>query len=200
MCVQNVLSIIGGKSEENSVADFYDTLNDKLKKFIAQQKIFYTATATEDSRINLSPKGANTFRIIDDTTVAFLNLTGSGNETGAHLKSDGRITIMMSSFDKAPLIFRIYGRGENIYTDDPRFERYMNHFEVIPGIRQIVVVKIESMQTSCGYAVPFYEFKGEREALNRWAEQKGPNGVKDYWVQNNQTSIDGLPTGIFDVK
>lgn len=180
------------------MAEFYDQLNDKLINFIIDQKVFFVATATKDSRINLSPKGSDTFRIIDNQTVAYVNLTGSGNETGAHLNHDGRITIMMCSFEKTPLIFRIYGKGTNIYTHEPAFSKYQSYFQSLPGIRQIVVVNIDQLQTSCGYAVPFYDYKGEREALNRWAEQKGDEGIRQYWKDKNQISIDGLPTGICD--
>lgn len=131
------------------MAEFYTELNDKLKSFIREQKIFFTATASSEGRINLSPKGMDTFRILSSTQVGFLSLTGSGNETAAHLKNDGRITVMFCSFTKSPLILRLYGTGKCIYPTDPTWEQTLKPFETINGMRQIFVIDIESIQTSC---------------------------------------------------
>ncbi|MFT7538704.1 MAG: hypothetical protein ACI9F2_000855 [Lysobacterales bacterium] len=179
------------------MAKFYEALDDKLIKFIKAQKIFFVATAAQETRINLSPKGMDSFHIINNKTLSFLNLTGSGNETAAHLIKDGRITVMMCSFDTAPLIFRIYGKGESIYPHDERWDKESSYFPEYAGTRQIIKIAIESIQTSCGYSIPFYEYKGERDTLVKWSEKKGPEGVKNYWEDNNVTSIDGLPTEIF---
>jgi len=178
------------------MAKFYEELNDGLQSFIAKQKIFFTATAVNEKRINLSPKGMDTFRCLDKNTAAYLNLTGSGNETAAHLLVDDRITIMFCSFDQGPLILRLYGKAKSVHQHDEEWEKYFSHFTDIPGKRQIIVMRIESAQTSCGYSIPFYEFKGERNQLVEWAQKKGEEGVREYWRENNQRSIDGLETKI----
>ena len=138
----------------------------------------------------------DTFRILSDTRVGYLSLTGSGNETAAHLLADGRMTIMLTSFTEAPLILRLYGKGMNLYPEDPAWKGAMENFEEYPGTRQIILLDIESIQTSCGYSIPYYEYKGERDTLIRWAEQKGEDGVRQYWKDHNLQSIDGLPTGL----
>ena len=193
------------------MAKFYSNLNEDLQKFILNQKIFFTATAPKSGRINLSPKGIDTFRCIDNRTVAYLDLTGSGNETAAHLHSqadpgnegrdpgnEGRMTIMFCSFSEKPLILRLYGRGRVIAKRHKEWDNYYKLFEPTPGERQIIVMDIESAQTSCGYGVPLYEFKAERPSLIEWAEKKGKEGIAAYWREKNQTSIDGLPTKIFE--
>jgi len=177
------------------MAKFYKALDDKLKTFIKDQKIFFTATAPQQGRINLSPKGMNTFRILDNHHVMYLDLTGSGNETAAHLSENGRITIMFCSLTEYPLILRLYGQGKVISIDDAQWQELYAYFDPIEGTRQIILSEIDSLQTSCGYAVPHYEFKSERETLLRWAKQKGPDGLKEYWQEKNMKSIDGLSTG-----
>ena len=178
------------------MAKLYEQLNDDLREFIAAQQMFFTATAPSKGRINLSPKGMNTFRCIDNRTVAYLDVTGSGNETSAHLQENGRMTIMFCSFARKPLILRIYGQGRVIFPRDKEWEYLYALFEKLPGERQIIVLAIESVQTSCGYGVPLYEFKGERPTLKDWAQKKGETGIVEYWRKKNQTSIDGLPTNI----
>jgi hypothetical protein len=180
------------------MAKFHSELNEPLVQFISEQKVFFTATAPTEGRINLSPKGMDTFRCLDFKTVAYLDLTGSGNETSAHLDENGRMTIMFCGFSTKPLILRLYGRGEVIRPRDPRWEDYSKHFVAITGQRQIILLKIESVQTSCGYAVPFMEFKEERRALEKWAENKGPQGLQNYWKEKNTRSIDGLPTHLLE--
>jgi hypothetical protein len=176
------------------MAKFYDQLSDDLKSFITAQKIFFVATAPQHGRINLSPKGMDTFRCLDNNTVAFLNLTGSGNETAAHVAENGRMTIMLCSFEEAPLILRLYGRARCIHQRDETWSKLYSNFEPALGARQIVVLDIDSVQTSCGFAVPLYDFKVERETLTRWTEHQGEEGVRAYWDQHNLVSIDGLPT------
>lgn len=180
------------------MAKFYSELNESLRSFIQEQKVFFTATAPNIGRINLSPKGIDTFRCIDNQTVAYLDLTGSGNETAAHLIENRRMTIMFCSFSEKPLILRLYGEGQVFRPKDAEWQSLYSHFEPIPGERQIIILKIKSVQTSCGYGVPVYEFKQERETIRNWAIKKGKQGVVDYWREKNQKSIDGLPTKIFE--
>jgi hypothetical protein len=176
------------------MAKFYTELDNSLRRFIGEQKIFFTASAPNDGRVNLSPKGMDSFRCLDSKTVAYLDLTGSGNETAAHIFENGRLTIMFCSFTEKPLILRLYGRGRVVRKNDEDWNRLYSNFTPIVGERQIIVLEIESLQTSCGFAVPVYELKEEREKLVEWAENKGENGLLEYRQTKNQISIDGLPT------
>jgi hypothetical protein len=180
------------------MARFYPALEAKHRAFIAAQKLFFTATGTADSRLNLSPKGMDSLRVLSDNRVAYVDLTGSGNETAAHLLHDGRMTMMWCSFDSDPLILRLYGRGHAVRRQDAEWPALRHHFAPLPGERQLIVLDIESVQTSCGYAVPMYDYRGERDTLARWAERKGPLGLLDYWREKNQVSIDGLATGLLE--
>ena len=180
------------------MARFYAALDAKHRSFIAVQKLFFTATAPSGGRINLSPKGMDSLRVIDAKCVAYLDLTGSGNETAAHLKHDGRMTMIFCSFDADPLILRLYGQGRVVRRQDADWAKWRAHFPALPGERQIIVLVIESVQTSCGYAVPQYDYRGERDTLMRWAEKKGTLGLLEYWREKNQTSIDGLTTGLLE--
>lgn len=158
--------------------------------------MFFTATAAPDGRINLSPKGYDSFRILDDARVAWVNLTGSGNETAAHLAVSDRITVMFMSVTKRPQIMRLFGTARAVHFADPDWPQLAEWLPKLPGARQIIDMTVDSVQTSCGYAVPFMQMTGERETLLTWAEDKGEAGLRDYWVQKNSRSIDGLPTGI----
>lgn len=178
------------------MADFYKELDERLIQFIGEQKLFFTATAPTSGRINLSPKGMDTFRCLDSRTVCYLDLTGSGNETSAHLLENGRMTMMFCSFGEKPLILRLYGKGEVIRPGDACWDEYFSHFAPLPGQRQIILFKIDSVQTSCGYAVPVMEFKEERQMLKQWADKKGSDGIVEYRRRKNSRSIDGLPTGL----
>ena len=180
------------------MARFYPSLEAKHRDFIAAQKLFFTATGTASSRLNLSPKGMDSLRVLSDNRVAYLDLTGSGNETAAHLKHDGRMTLMWCSFDTDPLILRVYGRGYAVRRQDAAWAELHGHFAALPSERQLIVLDIESVQTSCGYAVPMYTYKGERDTLARWAEKKGTVGLLEYWRDKNQVSIDGLPTCLLE--
>ncbi|MFN3750334.1 MAG: pyridoxamine 5'-phosphate oxidase family protein [Thiobacillus sp.] len=180
------------------MARFYPALVAQHRAFIAAQKIFFIATGAATGRLNLSPKGMDSLRVLADDRVAYLDLTGSGNETAAHLKHDGRMTLMWCSFDADPLILRTYGRGRTVRRQDAEWSALRAHFPSLPGERQLIVLDIESVQTSCGYAVPTYAYTGERDTLARWAEKKGPAGLLDYWREKNQTSIDGLATGLLE--
>ena len=180
------------------MARFYPALEAKHRDFITAQKLFFTATGTGDSRLNLSPKGMDSLRVLSDRRVAYLDLTGSGNETAAHLKHDGRMTMMWCSFDADPLILRLYGHGQVVRRQDAAWAELHPHFAALPGERQIIVLDIDAVQTSCGYAVPTYTHIGERDTLARWAEKKGAVGLLDYWREKNQVSIDGLPTDLLE--
>ncbi|MCB9732223.1 MAG: pyridoxamine 5'-phosphate oxidase family protein [Deltaproteobacteria bacterium] len=175
------------------MAQFFDALSDDHRAFIAEQHLFFVATACADGRVNLSPKGMDTLRVLDDRTVAYLDLTGSGNETAAHLAADGRITMMLTSFGKKPLILRLYGRGDVVRPGDAAWEALAGHFTLLTGTRQIIRVAIDSVQTSCGYAVPRYELVAERQTLVDWADRKGPDGLIAYRRDKNRRSIDGKP-------
>lgn len=181
-----------------SMAKFYSELTDALQTFIREQHIFFTATAPNQGRINLSPKGIDTFRCLDAHTVAYLDLTGSGNETSAHLIENGRMTIMFCSFSDRPVILKLYGTGSVIRPADPDWNALCTQFKPIPGARQIIKLQIESAQTSCGNGVPIYEFVSDRSAIVTWAEKKGQAGLEQYWRDKNQTTIDGLPTHLLD--
>ncbi len=176
------------------MAKFYARLDEQLRRFIGEQKMFFTATAPADGRINLSPKGMDTFRCLDDgARVAYLDLTGSGNETAAHLSENGRMTVMFCSFSEQPLILRIYGRGRVVRPGDVEWAELRPHFPTLPGERQLDLLEVESAQTSCGFAVPVYELKEERQRLVEWTLSKGEDGILDYRREKNQVSIDGLP-------
>jgi len=180
------------------MSKIYTKITRRLQKFIEAQKIFFVATAPNSGRINLSPKGMDSFRVIDENRVLWLNVTGSGNETAAHLLENDRITIMFCSYEDAPNILRLYGKGKEIKEGDTSWNELISLFPKTPGTRQIFDITIETAQTSCGMSIPFFEYKGERNELNDWAKEKGKEGIKQYWEDKNQTSIDGLPTNILE--
>lgn len=176
----------------------FEFLTDEQIAFIKKQHLFFVATAPlqASGHINLSPKGLDAFRVLSSTSVAYLDLTGSGNETSAHLLENGRITFMFCAFEAAPLILRIYGTGRVILPEHKEWSEVSKHFEQANtiGVRQIILADIEFIQTSCGFGVPIYEFKEERDILPKWAMKQGMEGVLKYQSQNNKASIDGLPT------
>jgi hypothetical protein len=173
------------------MAKFYSQLDDRLCEFIQQQQLFFTATAPVEGRINLSPKGIDSFRCLDFQRVAYLDLTGSGNETAAHLLQNERVTIMFCSFTDKPLILRLYGRGQVISPNTEQWDSLIGQFTDLPGKRQIILIQLDSVQTSCGYGVPIYELQTERSTLLDWSIKKGVDGVRAYQLENNHTSIDG---------
>jgi hypothetical protein len=169
------------------------------RDFIARQRIFFTASATPTSRVNVSPRPTDALRVLDERTVAFLDLTGSGSETSAHLRADGRITLMFCALDEPPSILRLYGRGTSLPRGSEDYAALLASMYGNPeplGARQIVRIDIDLVQTSCGYGVPLFEYVGERDTLHRWAEQKGDAGLEEYRRQKNARSLDGLPTGL----
>ena len=176
------------------MAKFSDELNPSMLAFIREQKLFFTATApSTGGRINLSPKGMDTFRILNNKNVAYLDLTGSGNETSAHVKDNGRMTIMFCSFTDKPLILRLYGKGEIITPQHLDWKMHLSHFNLLPGTRQIILLHIESVQSSCGFSIPYFKYEGERDDLLQWSNKKGEDGIRQYWQDKNQKSIDNLP-------
>ena len=180
------------------MAKIYTSITSRIQKFIEAQKMFFVATAPNNGRINLSPKGMDTFRILNENRVLWLSVTGSGNETAAHLVENKRITIMFCAFEGAPNIVRLYGKGEVIHPKDSDWNELIKLFPELPGARQIFDVSVKTAQTSCGMSIPFYEYQGERNQLIDWANDKGEEGIKAYWQDRNTQSIDGLPTGILD--
>ncbi|MGY6214489.1 pyridoxamine 5'-phosphate oxidase family protein [Methylolobus aquaticus] len=174
----------------------YTELSDRHIEFIREQKIFFVGTATADSRVNISPKGMDSFRVLGSRRVAWLNVTGSGNETAAHVQVAPRMTIMFCAFEGQPVILRLYGVAKVVHQTDPEWASLFSSFQPLPGARQIFDVTLDLVQTSCGMAVPFLHYEGEREQLSDWAETQGQSGLRDYWERKNQLSIDGIPTHI----
>ncbi|MAS34998.1 MAG: pyridoxamine 5'-phosphate oxidase [Anaerolineaceae bacterium] len=178
------------------MAKWYDDITDELQQFIARQHMFFVASAplSADGHVNLSPKGMDSFRVLDAQRVAYLDLTGSGNETSAHLLENGRITFMFCAFEGPPRILRLYGTGYAVRPDHPEWAALAAHFTLLSGTRQIIVADIEKVQTSCGFAVPLYEYQSPRETLVKWSDTQGEEGIRQYWQRKNTRSMDGLPT------
>ncbi|NIJ23020.1 pyridoxamine 5'-phosphate oxidase family protein [Sphingomonas japonica] len=171
---------------------FFDSLDDDHRSFIARQPVFFVATAAAGARINLSPKGIDSFRTLGDRQVGYLDLGGSGNETHAHLAADGRITIMFCAFDNPALILRLYGRGTAVLPQDPTFATLAEAFPRLPGTRQIFVIDLDSVQTSCGWGVPHMTLEAERTTLVKYHAQQDP-AARLAKAAERSTSIDGLP-------
>lgn len=169
----------------------YTEINEKQQGFIKKQHLFFVGTATADSRINISPKGMDSFRVLDKNRVLWLNVTGSGNETAAHMQSDERMTIMFCAFEGAPNILRLYGHAKTIQPGDADWQTLYEKFTPLAGARQIFDMHVDLVQTSCGFGVPLLDYKEDRETLARWADKKGEDGVREYWLGKNGTSLDG---------
>lgn len=183
------------------MATQYKSIEPKQRAFIERQHIFFTASAVPGAHINLSPKGLDALRVLGPSSVVYLDRTGSGNETSAHMLADGRLTIMFCAFDGPPLILRLYGRGRIVPRGGREYadllaKEYGGEEPV--GARQMVMLDVELVQTSCGYGVPHYDYLGERPSLDNWAEQKGEEGLVAYRREKNERSIDGLPTGLVE--
>lgn len=178
------------------MAQFFDSISDDLIKWIKEQHMFFVGSAplSEEGHVNLSPKGQDAFRVLSPNKVAYLDMTGSGNETSAHLKENERITFMFCSFEIAPRILRLYGKGRAVLRPDAEWDELSQHFELYSGTRQFIVADIHKVQTSCGFAVPFMDYVGERETLVKYHEKQGEEAVLAYHGERNQHSIDGLPT------
>ncbi len=179
-----------------SMAKLFDCITEELQDFIAAQHIFFVGSAplSPTGHVNLSPKGLGCFRILSPNRVSYLDLTGSGNETSAHLQENGRITFMFCAFEEPASILRLYGQGKTILPSSPDWNSLYSLFVPMPGTRQIIVADIEKIQTSCGFGVPLYEYQGQRQTLVNWASKKGEEGVREYQQQKNLVSIDGLAT------
>lgn len=164
--------------------------------FIRRQHVFFVGSAplSAEGHVNLSPKGHDALRVLSPSRVAYLDLTGSGNETSAHIRENGRITVMFCAFEGPPNVLRLYGSGTVVLPESPDWGELYPLFPPLPGARQIIAVDVHKVQTSCGYAVPFMDYGGERETLQRWALQKGEDGLEQYRLEKNSRSIDGLPT------
>ena len=180
---------------------FHDTLQPAHRAFIEAQHLFFVATAplSAEGHLNLSPKGVDSFRVLSDTEVAYLDLIGSGNETSAHLLENERITFMFCAFQGAPNILRLYGKGFTVLPDTADWHRYAPHFTLYPNTRQIIVANLHLVQTSCGFGVPLFDYAGERDICFTWAEKKGKQGLIDYVQEKNRVSLDGLPTKLGNV-
>ena len=180
------------------MAKDFPALNAHHRDFIARQHMFFTATAAAGARVNISPRSTDMFRVMGDNAACYLDRTGSGNETAAHLKADGRMTIMFCATEGPPLILRLYGRGRIIARGSAEYadllERHFSGTEPL-GARQITWLDFAPVKTSCGYGVPLMGYQGERDTMDRWAEAKGPDGIDAYWREKNMVSQDGLPTG-----
>jgi hypothetical protein len=178
---------------------FFDIIKDQHKTFIEKQKMFFVGSAplNADGHVNLSPKGLDSFRVLSDSRVAYMDVIGSGNETSAHLLENGRITFMFCAFDGPPLILRLYGKGYTVLPEDAEWPEIAKHFEIMLSTRQIIVADVYQVQTSCGFSVPLYEHTGERDHAIKWAENKGVEGLEKYKEEKNRISLDGLPTAMY---
>lgn len=177
---------------------FSNSIQPAHQDFISKQHLFFVATAplSANGRINLSPKGLNSFRILGSNQVAYMDLISSGNETSAHTLENGRITFMFCSFDENPGILKLYGKGFTVIPGSENWDFYARHFTIYPSTRQIIVADIDFIQTSCGYGVPIFDFKEDRGIHFEWAEKKGPEGLALYMKENTLKSIDDLPTDL----
>lgn len=173
----------------------YDAIDDALASFLRGQHVFFVGTAPrgDQGHVNVSPKGLDSFTILDPRTVAYHELTGSGVETIAHLRENGRVTLMFCAFEGPPKIVRLYGRGRVVPSDDAGFAALAGRFPERPGARSVIVVALDRIADSCGYGVPRYRYAGERAHLLDWAERKGAGGVEAYRAEHNAASIDRLP-------
>ena len=162
--------------------------------FMEAQHLFFVATAAPDGRVNVSPKGLDTLRVLGPNQVMWLNLTGSGNETAAHLRALNRMTLMFCAFEGKPNIMRLYGTAEVLHPRAAQWPELLAGFPPLPGARQIFVMQVDLVTTSCGMAVPFLDYRAEREELNQSMARRGPEKVAEYWQERNKVSIDGRPT------
>ena len=176
----------------------HDCITPAHAAFIEKQHIFFVATAplSESGRVNLSPKGLDCFRVLSENKVAYMDLISSGNETSAHTLENGRITLMFCSFDGSPNILRLYGKGFAVLPGSGDWKLYAPHFKTYPSTRQIIVANIDMVQTSCGFGVPLFTYSGERDIHFEWAEKKGDVGLREYVLEKNLQSLDGLPTDL----
>ena len=174
----------------------FSEISERLRTFIEAQHVYFVGTAARDGRVNISPKGLDSLRVLGPDRVVWLNGTGSGNETAAHLLDVPRMTIMFCSFDAKPLILRLYGTARAIHAGDAEWTDLLALFPPMQGSRNIFVLDIDLVQTSCGFGVPVMDFQADRETMAQWAAKKGADGVAAYQQEKNRISLDGLPTGL----
>jgi len=180
------------------VAQRFASIDDRHRAFIEAQKLFFVATAARDGRVNVSPKGLESLRVVDASTVVWLNGTGSGNETAAHLLDSPRMTLMFCAFEGNPLILRLYGEAVAYHPRDRAWSDLIGLFPPLGSARQVFKLHVELVQTSCGFGVPLFSYEGDRELMHTWAARKGEDGLHRYWREKNQLSLDGQPTRILN--
>lgn len=178
------------------MAQQYPEITDRLRTMIEAQHVFFVATAARDGRVSVSPKGLDSIRVLGPNRVVWLNGTGSGNETAAHLLDTNRMTLMFCSFVREPMILRLYGTARAIHATDAGWDELLALFPPMQGARNIFDVTVDLVQTSCGYGVPFYDYVGDRPLMGSWAARKGDDGLLLYQQEHNRESIDGFPTGL----
>ena len=179
------------------MAKLFSRIDSRMREFIEAQQIFFVATAAPEGRVNVSPKGMDSLRVLGPQRILWRNLTGSGNETAGHLLQLNRMTLMWCSFALKPMILRTYGSARTLHPRDTGWAELSSCFPAVDGVRQIFDMRIETVQASCGYAVPFFDYQGHRDTLEKWAANKGPEGIRRHWEDRNQSTLDGAPTGIF---
>ena len=176
----------------------FQEISERLQHFIHEQKMFFVATAAAEGYVNLSPKGMDSLRVLTANRVIWLNVTGSGNETAAHVLENPRMTLMFMSLTGSPMILRLYGTAKVVHKNDAEWQTLASMFPPIAGARQIFDLSVELVQSSCGMAVPLFDYVADRDALSSWAEKKGEEGISEYWREKNQTSLNGKPTYILE--
>jgi len=174
----------------------FSELSEQHVKFISEQKIYFVGTAAESGNVNLSPKGGDSLRVINSREIAWLNLTGSGNESASHVLKNPRMTLMFCAFEGKPLILRAYGEAKVLHQQDRGWDEYSSRFPVSVASRQIFVLDVSLVQSSCGMSVPYFSYDGDRDNLAKWSEKQGKEGIEKYWIKKNQKSIDGFASEI----
>ncbi len=180
------------------MADQFPSIDKRLQDFIEAQQMFFVGSAAPGGRVNVSPKGMDSLRVLGPNQILWRNLTGSGNETAGHLRQSNRMTLMWCSFTTRPMILRAYGSARTRHPRDADWADLNAYFPVFDGARQLYDMTVEMVQTSCGYGVPFYDFTGPRDTIEKWTADRGPEGVRAYWADRNTTTLDGDATGILD--
>ncbi len=184
------------RSESHTMGQQFSELNAKHIEFIAKQKLYFVSTAADTGTVNVSPKGGDSLRVINASTIAWLNHTGSGNESAAHVLINPRMTIMFCAFEGAPLILRAYGKATVLHQGDAQWHEYIALFPQSVASRQIFLLAIDKVQSSCGMSVPYFSYEADRDALAQWSDKQGKVGIEQYWQKKNQHSIDGFATDI----
>ncbi len=174
----------------------FKSISDELMKFISNQKMYFVGTAGDSGKVNISPKGMDSLKVLNENRVIWLNVTGSSNETSAHVQENPRMTLMFCSLEGNPMILRLYGNATVVHKNDSEWEKLRKLLPELPGARQIFDLDVELVQTSCGMSVPLYDYIEDRELLKEWAVKKGAQGIQEYWERNNQVSLDGKLTNI----